>query len=463
VAVARRIESLPTRLAWTAYAVFQTPRQRGIPFRSPAAIERMQRRRLRGAVAHAYEHVPYYQETMRRLGLTPADIVTGADLARLPIIERAELQRDPEYFISQARPLEEYVKLATDGTSGQPVVIYHDPFALFQGIGHSERRDAAVFKLTGKRFRLRRARLGSTSGTTAKTSEAVRSRILVPARIRYTDKRFSMFEDPAVNAGLIDAFRPDFMGGYGSVIEAIYVHAHESGMTFHAPKAVAYGADSVSEPIRRLMMDKYGTTPLSHYGSGEVHHIGLECEEHNGLHVNADLYPLRIVDAAGRELPDGESGEVVVSNLVNRATVLLNYRLGDRATKRTEPCTCGRSLPLMSLPEGRTDDWVESESGERVHAQGVRMLLLAEDPLILAFQVVQEERARFTVSAVTLGGTDHDALASRIRRRFAERLGDGVTTEVRFVSELERTPGGKVRVVSRRREPAQPASPPPAP
>jgi phenylacetate-CoA ligase len=440
-------------MAWTAYAVFQAPRQRRIPFRSPAAIERMQRRRLRRAVANAYEHVPYYQETMRRLGLTPGDIVTGADLARLPIIERDELQRDPEYFISRARPLEEYVKLATDGTSGRPVVIYHDAFALFRGVGHTERRDAAVFKLTGKRLRLRRALLGSTTGTTARTSDAVRSRILLPAGIRYTDMRFSMFEDPAVNAERIDAFRPDFMGGYGSVIEAIFVHVHESGMAFHAPKAVTYGADSISEPVRGLMMEKYGTTPLSQYGSAEVHHIGLECEEHNGIHVNADLYPLRIVDAEGREVPDGESGEVVVSNLVNRATVLLNYRLGDRASKATEGCPCGRSLPLMSLPEGRTDDWVESESGERVHAQGVRMLLLAEAPWILAFQVEQVSRTHFEVAAVTAQGADRDALRAAIQQRFSDRFGAHVRTEVSFVDSLARTPGGKVRVVSRRRPP----------
>ena len=53
-------------------------------------------------VAHAYEHVPYYRETMRRLGLAPGDIAVGGDLAKLPLIEREQLQRDPEYFVSRA-------------------------------------------------------------------------------------------------------------------------------------------------------------------------------------------------------------------------------------------------------------------------------------------------------------------------------------------------------------------------
>ncbi len=70
-------ESPATRVAWTAYAVARAPLERRAPFRSPAALERTQHRRVRKAVAHAYEHVPYYRETMDRLGLGPADIQTA--------------------------------------------------------------------------------------------------------------------------------------------------------------------------------------------------------------------------------------------------------------------------------------------------------------------------------------------------------------------------------------------------
>ena len=92
-----------------------------LPFRSRATIERAQRRRLRGAVAHAYEHVPYYRETMRQLALVPSDLRTAADLAKLPLIERDQLQRDPEYFVSRARPLSDYVEAQSSGSTGEPI------------------------------------------------------------------------------------------------------------------------------------------------------------------------------------------------------------------------------------------------------------------------------------------------------------------------------------------------------
>ena len=54
---------------------------------------------------------------------------------------------------------------------------------------------------------------------------------------------------------------------------------------------------------------------------------------------------------------------MVVSNLVNRGTVLLNYRVGDLAARLPEPCGCGRALPLLSEVQGRRTEWLESSSG----------------------------------------------------------------------------------------------------
>jgi phenylacetate-CoA ligase len=449
-------DSLLTRLAWTAYAAVRAPWERRAAFRSPDAIERAQRRRVRRAVAHAHAHVPYYRETMRRLGLAPADFRRAADLARLPLIEREHLQRDPEYFLSTAQPRERYVRLPTDGTTGAPVVVHHDPFALIRGAAHTERRERLVFRLSGRRWRLRRVFIGSPQGTLARTRAAVHRRSLIPPAIRYSDTRLASDQPPAVLAERIDALRPDVLRSYGSFLEAVFLHVHRSGMAFTPPRVAVYGGDSVSAPARRLIEEEFGVTVLSEYGAGEAHHIGLECERHTGLHVNADLCPVRVVDAEGREMPDGEPGEVVISNLVNRATVLLNYRLGDVAAVLPGECPCGRTLPLLSLPQGRTDDWFRTESGELLHGQAVRSLLLA-DASVLAFSVVQRSLTSFSVSVVLSPEADPDAARAAIQERFAERFGPGAVTDVEPVADLPRTPGGKVRTVASLALEAQPA------
>jgi phenylacetate-CoA ligase len=164
------------------------------------------------------------------------------------------------------------------------------------------------------------------------------------------------------------------------------------------------------------------------------------------LHVNADAFNVRIADGDGRTLPPGESGEVVLSNLVNRPTVLLNYRLGDIAARLPEPCPCGRSLPLLSLLEGRSDDVLLNTAGEPVRAYGPRDAL-ARLPGIWQYQIVQEELRRFTVFLVPAPSCDHEGVAQCIRPRLVDLCGGDVTADVRFVESIPATAAGKVRPI----------------
>ena len=118
--------------------------------------------------------------------------------------------------------------------------------------------------------------------------------------------------------------------------------------------------------FRRAAEEKFKAQVFSTYGAVEALKIGFECEHHAGLHINIDLYPVRVVNRGGDSLPRADSGDIIVSNLVNRATVLLNYRLGDVACLLPEPCTCGRSLPLLSAILGRSDDWIRLPSGQSI-------------------------------------------------------------------------------------------------
>jgi len=86
---------------------------------------------------------------MKRRGLTPADIRTADDLAKLPIVEKSSLQKDPEYFLSRAVRREDCLALRSSGSSGAPKTIWHDPAAIFQNAAHGERDRAAIMKKIG--------------------------------------------------------------------------------------------------------------------------------------------------------------------------------------------------------------------------------------------------------------------------------------------------------------------------
>lgn len=432
--------------------MLHAPFQGRFPFRSPAAVERAQRRRIARTLAHAFEYVPYYRETMKRLGLLPTDIRTASDLGRLPVIERWQLQANPEYFVSSARPIESYVKLRSGGSTGEPLTVFHDPFALFQGACHRERRRVIAMKLAGQRGRARQMTIESPLSSGRDTSSVFRVLSLVPATIRVVEEHLSLLDPPAHNVERINRFKPDVLSAYGSYLEDLFVHAHESGVDFHRPGVVLYSSDALSTAMRDLITREFGIPVLSAYGAIEAFHIGFECEQHLGFHLNSDIYPLRILDDAGSEVPDGASGHVTLSNLVNRGTILLNYRLGDVASKLTTHCPCGRTLPMLSFIEGRGDDWLDSPSGERVHPQAVRTLFTAEEE-VLRYQVTQVSATEFDAAVVVAPGCDREALRARLASRFTDRLGEATKTDISFVRSLPRTEGGKVRtVIARRRD-----------
>ena len=202
----------------------------------------------------------------------------------------------------------------------------------------------------------------------------------------------------------------------------------DSGIELHWPRVAVYHSDALAAPARRLIEEHFGIEVLTFYSAVEAATIGFECERHMGLHLNCDLNPVRIVGDDGEELPDGESGEVVVSNLVNRATVLLNYRLGDVAAKLPGPCPCGRSLPLLSFLEGRVGDWIRARDGEAVHPQAVRTLFTEEEH-VWRYQVVQRSLSHFAIALVTapecdrprLAGPAGEELRRPVRRRDDDR------------------------------------------
>jgi phenylacetate-CoA ligase len=436
--------ALTERVMWTMYLARHWRGQSRFPYRPAAAIERAQSSRVREMVSHAHRTVPYYRETMTRLGLLPHEFRSASDLSRLPVIEQEQLQRDPEYFQSDSHRIGEDLESRSGGSTGAPRRVKWDTAAIFQNAAHAERERSIVAKAVGRFVNYRESVIGSPYGTEREIQELYANRAILPSRSLVQYQHLSLLDSPERNVALLNGFRPDVIRSYGSYLDRLFTHVHATGAVFHRPKVVFYDADELPERARRLISDDFGVCILSAYQAVEAFKIGFECELHNGIHLNIDLYPVRLVDEDLGDVAAGDSGEVVVSNLVNRATVLLNYRLGDVARMLTAGCTCGRTLPLMSFIEGRTDDWVTLSSGETIHPQSIRTLFTDEKE-ISQYQVIQRQHDHFTVALA--GVTENAMLAERIIGRFRDRFGQAASVDVTFVKSIEPSVGGKLRPV----------------
>lgn len=437
--------TLLTRLGWSAYLARQLAKQSRFPFASEAHIAHEQTRRVRAMVRHAYHTVPHYRETIDRLGLQPDAFRSAADLARLPILERDALQRDPDRLSSTAIDAHDRLTLRTGGSTGAPRAVHHSTRSIVENAAHGERERSIVAAALGRRVGYRETVIGSPRSTAQEVQAYLRAHTIQPRGVRVERQYLSVLDPVEVTANRMATFAPDVVHGYGSYLAVLFAHLHAERQTTSLPRVVTFSSDGLSDAARRLIRDDLGIRVLGTYQAVEAFKIGFECGEGEGLHLNTDLYPVRIVDEAGDDVPAGESGDVIVSNLVNDATVLLNYRLGDQAALLMEPCACGRTLPRMTQPLGRLDDWVMV--GEtRIHSQSVRTIFTAESD-ILQYQVTQRSPRQFQVSLVTRTPALDEAMERRIAEGFRARLGDSIAVEVTRVPDLPRTSRGKVRAI----------------
>ena len=87
---------------------------------------------------------------------------------------------------------------------------------------------------------------------------------------------------------------------------------------------------------------------------------GYQCRHQTGAvhHVHEDAIVLEVVDEAGRPVPPGTPGELVVTPLTTSGMALLRYRLGDRGQLLTGACALRQRRPigLAAGPHAELDD-----------------------------------------------------------------------------------------------------------
>jgi phenylacetate-CoA ligase len=243
-------------------------------------------------------------------------------------------------------------------------------------------------------------------------------------------RQFVSSDDPVESAmAVIDEVRPQLVVGYGSYLELLFRTVVAKGGLRHRPLAIRYGADAMSDEGRAEIEDRLGVPVLSTYAAAESLRLGYLCEERDGFHLHDDLVHVTIVDAAGEPLPDGVAGEVVITNLVNRATVLLNYRLGDVARIDASPCHCGRTSRRLAGLVGRVTDVIALANGGVVFTDAI-WGCVKHRPEVVRFQLVEVAPLVFELRLRTLEGSSFADAAADVGARTQALLGGAEVTTV---------------------------------
>jgi len=390
--------------------------QRRVPFMPRPKVEALRDRRVRRIVAHAARTVPFYRGLFERERIDPREIRTADDLARLPLLDKHLVRSQPELFLSEGRAARGALSFLTSGSTGAAMRVYHDRRSTLENIAYGERERAPQIKACGT-FRPKELYIGNETSVMRDVQAFYLENTLMPARPR---RRFVSVRKQAEEvAALVNSERPDILVGYGGWIDLFFRTVAARGIELHPPKLVLYMAEALPAGGREHIEGTFGVPVMSRYSAAEAFKIGFYCEERTGFHLHEDLCHVRSLH---------EDGQIVISNLVNRASVLLNYPIGDLGSISEEPCPCGRTLRSLSELEGRVEDIITLPDGGFVHPRAVWQVF-KEDDEVLQYQLTQHDLDRFALTLTTLEEKAYGRALDRGLPELQRLLGAGAVIE----------------------------------
>ena len=149
----------------------------------------------------------------------------------------------------------------------------------------------------------------------------------------------------------------------------------------------------------------------------------------------------------GRPARPGELGEVVVTQLDNRAMPLVRYATRDLAVpSASTSCPCGRQLALLDSVQGRVPDVVFAPDGSALVVHFFT-ILFEHLPGIRQFQIVQRETGRIEASVVPAADYSRGAVEMRVRDAVARATHGSLAVDFRYVDDIPLSRSGKRRFV----------------
>ncbi len=395
-------------------------------------LHEFQWQELSKLLAFAFRSVPYYQRKYAAAGASLGDIRSHEDFAKLPPISREEINQNREEL--KATSTESKLILhSTGGSSGVPTFFY----MTLDSYDWRSATMARAYSWTGCRPGNKTLYLWGAPVGHMSRAKACKIRLLHTARRELVINTFAQTTalwERTLHAAL--RFRAQYIVGYVSSIEkfAEYLLSINAGLT--GISAVIGAAEGVSDYTRRLVQRAFNAPLFSTYGSREFMSVAVECDRHEGMHVNSENV---IVESEIQQ-----SSAILITDLHNYGTPLLRYRIGDIGVISSKACGCGRALPLLSRIDGRTVDLLRTRDGRIV--SGIWFPhIFKEIPEVCEYQVQQKTIEEITISVV-LRSPLPLYREKFIRAEFHKQFGESTRIEIRQVAALPWLPSGKRRV-----------------
>ncbi len=314
-------------------------------------MEKLQFLRLKETLEKVYQRVSYYQNNFKQHNIEPGDIKNLKDISRLPFTTKDDLRCGYPFKLF-AVPLKEVVRIhSSSGTTGQATAVGYTRqdletwSELMARTLTSGGANAESVVQIAYGYGLFTGGLGLHYG-----AEKIGATV-IPISGGQTRRQVQIMIDFQTT---VLACTPSYAIYIAETLEEMGIDGNKISL-----KLGVLGAEPWTENMRSVIETRLGINAYDIYGLSEVMGPGVssECPAKNGLHIFEDHFLPEIIDPnTGEILPEGASGELVITTLTKEAIPVIRYRTGDITSLNKEKCSCGRTFTRMNKISGRSDD-----------------------------------------------------------------------------------------------------------
>lgn len=398
-------------------------------------------RALQALLEHCQRAVPYYRDLCPKVGVGEFKGRAAQEYLRLlPVLTKDDIRANFERLQSADLHRRKWYLNTSGGSTGEPVRLIQDAHyrdcSTALGLFYNKLLGCEVGEPVVRLWGSERDLAEGTKSPKARffnwltNTEWLNAFEMSPQRMRAFLERLNRWP-----ARLIAA--------YAQAVYELAGFAEQEGIAVRPQGAIFTSAGTLYPFMRGRIAKVFGCPVYNLYGSREVSIVASELPGRTGIWIAPWSNFVEIVDDAGRPVPAGTEGDIVVTCLTNYAMPLLRYRIGDRGALMPE-MPGERGVQVLRQVSGRNVDVFRRRDQTLVDGEYFTHLLYFRS-WVSKFQVVQKSHEHIVFKLARLNGEPASKELDEIAAGTRRVMGQDCRVDFELLEQLPAHPSGKHR------------------
>lgn len=400
-------------------------------------IKSYKEEKISSIVEHAYKTCPYYKKKYSEVGLTPLDFKSIEDLQKFPILTKEEVRANWKEMLSYAIPKNKLIHAHTSGSTGTPLDFYWTKYS-------SPYYWALYTRYINRFCNIQDLNLSMS------VKPVVPISVKKPPYWRYI-KPFNQYRinmQQISNDKIFEIVKflnrvpIKYYAGYSSIFAGLANKIKESELVIsNPPTHIFTGSEKLYDFQKEIIESVFkGVQIHEMYSLSEQVVFASHCID-GSYHEDFEMGHIELANTSSTD--NNIFGDILATSFVNFGMPFIRYYTGDTAIFTSQRCNCGAESQVIKDIVGRTEDYVITPEGSKVHTFSYIVKGVKEVKECQIYQYKIDEITIRIVKRENYTSKTENQIIQNVRKYISPSL--KVTFE--YILEIPRRKSGKFKAV----------------